>query len=51
MKVKTISNSKLKSFDNDINIFCQHRHIVDIKFSVNLTSSVFYSALIMYEDL
>lgn len=54
MKVKTIVNMREDWFDNEINEFIQHKHIVDIKFSVLYGSNndnYIFSALITYEEV
>ena len=53
MKVKTIVNFRNDWFDDEINEFIQHTHIIDIKFDFCLDSNGhnIYSALIMYEDI
>lgn len=54
MKVKTIANMREDWFDDEINEFIQHKHIVDIKFSVLFDSnddSYIFSALITYEEV
>lgn len=54
MKVKTIVNWQEDWFDDEINKFIQHKHIVDIKFSVLFDSNddnYIFSALITYEEV
>ncbi|WP_290079008.1 sporulation protein Cse60 [Lactobacillus taiwanensis] len=54
MKVKTIANMREDWFDDEINEFIQHKHIVDIKFSVLFDSNddnYIFSALITYEEI
>jgi hypothetical protein len=58
MKVKTIVNMREDWFDDEINEFIQHKHIVkhivDIKFSVLFDSNddnYIFSALITYEEV
>ena len=53
MKVKTITHIRNDWFDDEINEFIQHKHVVDIKFTLCLDSNDhnIYSALIMYEDI
>lgn len=54
MKVKTITNMYENWFDDEINEFIQHKHIVDIKFNVLFDSNddnYIFSALITYEEV
>ena len=53
MKVKTIVNSRNDWFDDEINEFIQHEHVIDVKFNFCLGANNhdIYSALIMYEDI
>ncbi len=54
MKVKTIVNWQEDWFDDEINEFIQHKHIVDIKFSVlsgSNNDNYIFSALITYEEV
>lgn len=53
MKVRTIINIRNDLFDDEINDFIQHKHVIDIKFNLCLDSHGrnIYNALIMYEDL
>lgn len=54
MKVKTITNIRNDWFDDEINEFIQHKHVIDIKFSILFDpndNGYTFSALIMYEDI
>lgn len=54
MKVKTIYSNLAEGLDRQINKFIQHKHIVDIKFSVLFDSNddnYIFSALITYEEV
>ncbi|OYR86874.1 sporulation protein Cse60 [Lactobacillus taiwanensis] len=53
MKVKTIANVQEDWFDDEINEFIQHKHVIDIKFSVLFDSddNYIFSALIVYEEI
>lgn len=54
MKVKTIVRYDTDDFNIEVNKFIQHKHIVDIKFSVLSDSNndnYIFSALITYEEV
>lgn len=53
MKVETIVNMREDWFDDEINEFVQHEHVVDIKFNFCRDSNDYYafSALIIYEEM